>query len=267
MIGFVVPIKSKLISRNWDLDNLLLERTVRSICSQTDNNFKLIIVYNEVPVINFVHPNIIYKHFPFAIVAAEDIEDFDSYVSKYYSKEYAEKMMDKGKKITYGCKAAIDLGCDYIMAIDSDDLISKKIAEYVNQNSHPDKAGWRVKKGFIYQENSFYLVKKFDIQNLNGSTHILRKDLITIPDFSSNIFWDYNLYECHGYTYGRIKDFHHQELEDFPFFGVIYIVHTNNYSPIRNLTRKITFKNILKKFILGKLLSQKIRVEFGLYKL
>ena len=52
MVGFVVPIKSKYVSRDWILDNHLLERTMRSICAQADQNFRLFIVYND----NYITP-------------------------------------------------------------------------------------------------------------------------------------------------------------------------------------------------------------------
>ncbi len=266
MIGFVVPVKPKNISKDWAYDNLLLERTAKSICAQTDQRFKLMIVYNDFPEINFSHPNILFIHFPFPSVAFDEIEDLD-YVLKYYSKEYAEKMMDKGKKIHYGCKMGIEAGCQYLMGIDSDDLISNKLAAFVNDNCGKNGAGWRIKKGFIYKEDSKILIKKYDIQNINGGTHIIRKDLITIPDFTANIFWNYNLFEAHGYTYSRIKDFHQEILSDYPFFGIIYIIHKNNYSNILQLTNARPFKNFIKKIIKGKFLSGEIRKEFNLYKL
>ena len=267
MLGFVVPIKPKRFSKDWNYDNQLLERTARSICAQTSDQFKLIIVYNEKPTISFEHKNIIYVHYPFPPVSVNEIEDFESYVMHHYSKEYGERMMDKGKKIHYGCKIAIEVGCKYIMGVDSDDLIHNKIAEFVEANRHDNAAGWRIKKGYIYEENSLILVKKFDIQNINGSTHIIRNDLITIPDFSSNLFWDYNLFEAHGYTFTRLKDFHNESLADYPFFGLIYIVHKNNYSNILRLTKVLSLKNIIKKIIRGKFLSNRIREEYNLYKL
>ena len=264
MLGFVVPIKPKAVSKNWTFDNQLLERTVRSICSQTNDSFKLLVVYNDLPEINFTHPNIVFLHFPFKAVVANEFEDLD-YVLKYYSREYAEKMMDKGKKIHYGCKTAIDAGCNYLMGVDSDDLVSNQLAAFVYQNGAADKAGWRIKKGYIYEEGSRLLVKKMDIQNINGSTHIIRKDLVTIPDFSSNLFWNYNLFESHGYTYQRLNDFHQAVLDDYPLFGIIYIVHQNNYSNIFQNTFKLSFKNVVKNFVRGVFLSSKIRNEYNLF--
>lgn len=266
MIGFVVPIKPRAVSKDWAYDNLLLERTVRSICAQTDQCFRLVIVYNDLPSINFTHPNIILLHYPFEPVAIEDVEDLE-YVLKYYPREYAEKMFDKGKKIHYGCKKGIEEGSDYLMSVDSDDLVSNKLAAFVNSRRSSNKPGWRIKKGFVYEENSRILVKKYDIQNINGSTHIIRKDLITIPDFSTNVFWNYNLFEAHGYTHSRIRHWHSEILDDYPSFGIIYIVHKNNYSNVSRLTRKITFRNVIKKVLMGRYLSKSIRKEYHLFKL
>jgi hypothetical protein len=267
MLGFVVPVKPKEFSNDWNSDTKLLERTIRSICGQTDTNFKLIVVYNEKPEIEYINENVHYIKYPFNPVSLKEILDFDSFVKQYYTEVYAERMMDKGKKIHYGCKIAFEFGCNYVMAIDSDDLISNKIAAFVNQNSNINKAGWRIKKGFIYEEKSLILVKKMDIQNINGGTHIIRKDLIGVPDFSVNIFWNFSLFEAHGYTYDRLKGFHNETLEDYPDFGLIYIVHKNNYSNIFNVTKNLTFKNIIKKIIRGTFLTKKIRAEYNLYKI
>lgn len=266
MIGFVVPVKPKSVSRDWAYDTLLLERTAKSICAQRDQAFRLVIIYNDFPEINFKHPNISFVQYPFPKVRVQDIEDLE-YVLKYYSEEYAEKMMDKGKKIHYGCKIAGEAGCTYMMGIDSDDLISNNIAAFVNKYAGSNKAGWRITKGFIYEEGSRILIKQYNIQNMNGGTHIIRYDLITIPDFSSNLFWNYNLFEAHGYTYNRIRDFHKELLDDYPYPGLIYVVHKNNYSNILKLTKALTFKNIVKKIIRGKFVTISIRKEFNLYNL
>lgn len=267
MLGFVVPIKPRAFSKDWNYDLQLLNRTAQSICGQTCNNFKLIIVYNEKPEISFEHENIIYAAYPYPPVTVSEIEDYDSYVVKYYNRKYAERMMDKGKKLLYGCKIAVEASCDYIMCIDSDDLISNKLAAFVDKRLEIKKAGWRIKRGYVYEENSSVLIKNNCIQNINGSTHVIRKDLINIPDFSSNIFWNYNLFEAHGYTYFRIKDFHNELLEDYPYFGTIYIIHKGNYSNILQLTKESTIKNLVKKIVKGKLISKSIRKEFHLFKL
>lgn len=267
MLGFVVPIKPKPLSKDWGYENLLLERTIRSICSQQNDKFKVFIVHNEKPQINFSHPNIEYVHYPYPAVTINDIEDFHSYVKQYYNEIYAERMMDKGKKIFYGCKKAIEFHCDFIMAVDSDDLVSNLLAGFVNQVSHSEIAGWRIKNGYIYEEGSRLAIKSKQIFGINGSTHIIRASIIEIPDFNRNIFWNYNLFEAHGYTLARIKEYYGLDLDYIDFPAVIYIVHKNNYSNIKKIISGITLKNILKKILRTKIITYKMRSEFGLIKL
>lgn len=265
MLGFIVPIKSKAVSKDWDYELKLLERTARSICNQTNDNFKMFIVYNEKPEINFTHENIIYVKYPHEFVSADKIEDYDSYVKKYYNKDYAEKMLDKGKKISYGCKIAKEYDCNYLMAVDSDDLVSNKLVDFVQQHEKKENAGWRIKKGFIYEEGKLYVTKSNKIYGINGSTHIINSDIVKTPDFKQNIFWNFNLFEAHGYTKNRLIDFHNATLGEIEFCGIIYIVHKNNYSNISKITSRLTLKNIIKKIIRGRLVTNKLSKEFGLY--
>ena len=265
MLGFVVPIKPKCTSKDWEYDNRLFERTARSICAQTISNFKLFVVHNERPAISFEHQNIIYLQYPHPHVKPEQIEDVE-YVKKYYSFDYAEKMMDKGKKILFGCKLAKEHGCKYIMAVDSDDLISRSLAAHV-ESAEGRPPGWRIKKGYVYCEGSRIVVRNHAIYGLNGSTHIVRENLIHIPEFSTNRLWDYNLFESHGYTYGRLRDFHKEILVDLPFYGVVYVAHKNNVSKIAEIRSARSIKNACRILLMGRFLTDSIRLQFSLYRL
>lgn len=267
MIGFVVPITPKNHSKDWRLANLMLERTVRSICNQTSRNFRLIIVYNDKPEIEFTDDNIQYIHYSFPEITVPQISDFD-FMSQWFAPEYAERMMDKSRKITLGCKVAKELGCTYLMAVDSDDMISNKIAEYVNQNLNTKIAGWRISKGYLYNEGSRFIIKNDRIWAMNGSTHIIREDLIEIPNFESDFkLFSYNLFQQHPYTFQRITDFRNEKLSDFPFFGTVYLIHNFNYSQIDKILSANKMKQFVKLLLRGKFLSQKIKEEFGIYQI
>jgi hypothetical protein len=168
---------------------------------------------------------------------------------------------------TYGCKIAKDYNCTYLMAVDSDDLVSNKLAAFVNEYADSGNAGWRIKNGFIYEEGNSYVIKSRQIFGINGSTHIINSQLISIPDFEKNIFWNFNLFEAHGYTRQRLKDYNKAELKEIVFNGIIYVVHKNNYSNIKKMVSAVTLKNIAKKILRGKSMTRKICCEFGLYKI
>lgn len=265
MLGFVIPIKPKHHSKNWNLDNTLLERTVRSVFNQKDKNFKVILVYNDLPEIKFTSKDLYYQHYPFGDFTISQIEDWDGR-KKWYAPVYAERMMDKGRKIMLGCKLAKELGCTYLMAVDSDDLVSNKLAGFVFENQLKRTAGWRFVNGYMYEEGSRIIIKNHQIWGINGSTHIIREDLVVVPDLQTNFkLFDYSLFEGHAYTLQRIKDFHREKLDFLPFYGVIYTIHKNNYSNVKEIITSIMLKHMIKKIVYGKLVTNNIRREFGLY--
>jgi hypothetical protein len=245
----------------------MLERTVSSICNQTSRNFKLIIVYTDKPEIQFTDENIHYIAYTYPGIIISQIEDFD-FMSQWFTVEYAERMMDKSRKITLGCKVAKDLGCNYLMAIDSDDMISNKITQFVNENLGSDIAGWRILNGYLYKESSRFVEKNKQIWAMNGSTHIIRADLVGIPDFETDFkLLSYNLFQQHPYTYQRLIDFHNEKLLDFPFFGTVYLIHANNYSQVGKILSTNKIKQFIKLLLRGKFLTKKIKEEFGIYHL
>ncbi|MDE3184115.1 MAG: hypothetical protein KGM16_11920 [Bacteroidota bacterium] len=249
------------------MDNLVLERTARSVCNQDSNGFKLIIVYTDKPEINYEHENLNYLHFPYEEVTVAQITDWEDR-KQWYSPVFAERMMDKSRKIILGCQMAKSLGCTYLMGVDSDDLVSSKLASFISNYPEKNVPGWRIVKGFVYEENEVLAIKNKNIWQMNGSTHIIRADLVKIPDFTSNFnLFDYSLFQSHVYTYQRLIDFEKEKLEEVPFYAVIYLIHSNNYSEVKNIISANSIKLLLKKILFGKLITQKLREEFGLYSL
>lgn len=265
MIGFVIPIKPKVFSKDWGYDNLLLGRTIRSILNQSDKGYKIFIVFHEKPSIGTEDEAVNWIPFPFDFVETAGIDDYESFINKWYNPDYAAKMFDKGRKIMFGCKYARGAGCDYIMALDSDDLVSSRLASFVNQ-SNGNSPGWVIRKGYMFIEGNLILIKNNSIQKINGSTHIIRSDLVKIPDMESRLFTDFNFFEAHGYLYQRIIDAYQLNLKTLPFYGIMYVVHRNNSSSVKNLLSLKKIKTVIKLLVFGKLLFPSLRREFGMYK-
>lgn len=90
--------------------------------------------------------------------------------------------------------------------------------------------------------------------------------MVIVPDLQTNFkLFDYSLFEGHAYTLQRIKDFYGEKLDFLPFYGVIYTVHKNNYSNVKEIITSKMLKLIIKKIVYGKLVTNNIRSEFGLY--
>ena len=88
----------------------MLERTLNSIYNQTNKDFKVVIVCHEKPILELSYPNLICYQVDFP--PPEQI--------------YDRMVLDRDVKELIGRKIAKELKPDYIMAIDSDDCISRK---------------------------------------------------------------------------------------------------------------------------------------------
>nr|WP_299172538.1 glycosyltransferase family A protein [uncultured Allomuricauda sp.] len=186
MLTFVVPVKSKLVTSDWYKFSQLLERTLKSICNQTESNFKVVVVCHEIPETNFSHQNLHYICVDFEPPISNGIESAKSHQKA--------KEMDKGKKILQGVEYASKVfKTDYIMTVDSDDYISKNISKFVN-NSSGNAPGWYIKNGYIHVEGRNFLVKTFNFSHLCGSSIIVKPELIKyFFGIDSTLYFDHRL--------------------------------------------------------------------------
>ncbi|GMN11450.1 hypothetical protein MTsPCn9_09430 [Croceitalea sp. MTPC9] len=186
MLAFVVPVKSKAVTSDWNKFSQLLERTLKSICNQTDSNFKVVVVCHEIPETTFSHQNLHYVQVDFEPPIPNDFESSKSF--------YKAKEMDKGKKILLGVEyASKEFKTDYIMTVDSDDYVSKNISTFVN-NSSGHIPGWYIKNGYIHVEGRKFLVKTFKFNHLCGSSIIVKPELVRyFIGINSTFYFDHRL--------------------------------------------------------------------------
>ena len=207
MLTFIVPVKSKLVTADWDKFSQLFEQTLRSICNQIDQNFKVVVVCHEKPSTTFFHQNVHFLKVDFEPPFEEAGVSSDSL--------YRGKELDKGKKILLGIEyASMEFNTDYIMTVDSDDYISNKISSYVNCKG-TGIPGWYLKKGYIHFEGKKFLVKTFKFNQLCGSSIIVKPKL-----FKYFIGVDETFYFDHRLTILN----ENIELKRIPFAGGIYNV-------------------------------------------
>jgi len=270
MLGFVIPFRSKASSKNWKYHSALLIRTIKSICNQLHDNFKVIVVYSDYPEGKVTHKNLTYLHFPFPFLYAKDITDYKSFFKEKhnYTEEYAQYEMDQGRRILYGCQCAINQGCSYIMSVDADDLVSNKLTCFVNKNPVSTSPGWYANTGYIFLEthNIIYRYPK-NLNEFCGSTNIVRSDLIPIPDFSSYNLLDFNFFSSHSYLKRRLIQFNNEILQPLPFRSVTYVINAGSWSDYENSYRGKGLKKWAKQLLYGVFYASKMKKEFNLTKI
>lgn len=170
MLCFIVPVKSKVVSNDWELFVKLVERTLRSLTNQDSENYRVIVVCHEKPEFDYTHDKIEFVRADF------EPPKLDPDGTRDENRE--KKEVDKSRKIKTGVEHAAKYHPNYLMVVDSDDLISNKIVSYVaaqDQNS----PGWFINKGYNYKEGANYVFyKNRTFNHLCGSSIIVRADLI-----------------------------------------------------------------------------------------
>lgn len=264
--SIIIPFRPKAESIDWENESRLLSQTITSVLRQTYSAFKVFVLYTDRPSELIEHEKIAYVEFPFGHQSYDAIPIREELFLKFKSEKMVVRRWDKARKLTYGCKLAKEEGYQYIMALDADDLLSKCLFSLLAAESENGKCpGWYMEKGYVYKPPSYYLIRvPKQMRFLNGSTHILRSDLITIPDFSSTNWQDYNLFTDHGWVKERLKKYLGIELMPIKKAMLVYIVHGSNISKIDTKEYSLTIKSIIKRIVRFVLLTKRLKTEFGI---
>lgn len=88
---------------------------------------------------------------------------------------------DKGAKLVLAIAVAQRHGAGHVMFVDSDDFVHHDIGPFVAHQ--PDAAGWFVDSGYFHvhgRRTVTAIEQGFHLRN--GSSHIVRTDLLAVPD-------------------------------------------------------------------------------------
>ena len=208
MLAFLIPVKSRKTAKSWPVLCRLFERTVRSVCRQTSQNFTVLVVCNETPQISFSHPNLEFLNVDYP-TPSPDLES---------------KNVDKERKIITGLVALRNVQPTHVMFVDSDDCVSRHLADYVDGRSQQN--GWFFESGYEYDDGSDRILNKSNrFYSICGSCNIVRYQLYGVPE---------QLPPYHEINdYDRFIGGHHvaqselaergTPLEPLPFPGAVYI--------------------------------------------
>ena len=267
MLVFIVPLKSAKISRSWSLSNRLFERCIRSICRQTSDTFRVVVVCNERPEIPFSHPHVHYIEVDFPPPFPEADEEQTGGYEYGYSRDIARKNADKARKIHTGLEYAARYQPTHSMVVDADDCVSSRLADFVSRNPRSD--GWFFKKGYLYPEGGRFLY--FNVRNfyqICGSSVIIAYGL-TQALFSNPEFYEHTFDEPPPGV----------ALAPLPFPGAVYSMENGDNIYMSSETRQSINGTLLKRifsrniFALARkvmkyrpaFLTGSIRSEFGIY--
>lgn len=256
---FIIPIKSSRVSKSWSLVSKLFERSIKSICNQTSDRFRVIVICQEKPEINFYHPYITYIQVDFPL-PKQQLQDLALQEKvDWRGIEACSKEIDKGRKILTGLAYAEQFAPSHIMIVDADDCINKNIAKFVVENSNCN--GWYLKKGYLYHEQSKFMHIKFkDFNQTCGSSTIVKYKLINL------------MFDHYEYKHQKVVLANGIDLKPLPFMGCIYSVgNKENFFQTIERQNKIYKKHgillTIKNVFRYRFLTESIRNDFGFYRI
>jgi hypothetical protein len=248
MLVFLVPLQSPAASKDWRMVSRLAERTLRSVCRQTGDSFRVVLVCNRRPETDFTHP---------ALTIIE--EDFPVPTTR------EERMVDKSRKINRGAVFARSWAPFHLMLTDADDCVSNRLAGFVDD--HPQAQGWYFQTGYLHDQGSPFVFRHQPFHLLCGTSHIIRCQPADLPARPGEPDDDYWLLS-HGHP--EMAEFLARRgtpLARLPFPGTLYNTATGeNYSGIavRGWRGR---RDALRKLFNCRLLTAAVREEFGFYEL
>jgi hypothetical protein len=168
-VGIVIPLKSKKISRDWQVTCQSLHATLRSIENQTNRSFTAIVVGHE-------KPDFLAHDFPNIMFESIDIPPPDRTSKDFTHQKLVE---DKNLKIVTGIKSLRSkVEVDFWYQIDADDLLH---SEFVNTVTKLQVSAALIDNGYILFKNSGKIIPTNEMSQYCGSTSILADHLIKLP--------------------------------------------------------------------------------------
>jgi hypothetical protein len=253
MLDFIIPLKSRAVSKDWETVERLCERSVRSVLGQTSDEFRLILVCTDRPDIDLTHPSI--------TVVQNDFPIPDS--------RPESRMHDKGLKVRRGLVEAGNLGGGaHVMIVDADDCIHRQLAEWVEK--HDICQSWVIDQGYWYEEGSrtIRLIKDFD--QICGTSFVARLESDDFPadmEAPRGTYFDY-LIDGHVKATDYLRK-HGRPVASLPFPGSIYVKETGeNYTGKKGPGfQYLGLRTHLRQLVQIRPLTPAIRSNFGLYQL
>jgi hypothetical protein len=175
-----------------------------------------------------------------------------------------ETMRDKWTKLAHGLVFAGKLGPDFVMLMDADDLVSRRLAGHANRNKASN--GWILKQGYNWADGARWMEYN---ENFNcGTNSIVSSRLIKFPEAVSKGGTRECVILMNGHmTIEKVMRERGTPLEPLPFPGAVYVYgHGENDSALQGRYRHRRWHGL--RFFLGSIrrrryISRSYKTEFG----
>ena len=137
MIAFLTSLRHPETATNYTRVEELFGLCARSVCSQTHDDIRFLVVCNQIPNIGFDDPRIQYIKVDFPVPQKQEGQLIS----------HAHYDLDKGLKIASGTWHSLEFSPKYLFIVDADDWLDHRIATYADAND--SEAGFAVDRSYM----------------------------------------------------------------------------------------------------------------------
>lgn len=181
ILTFVIPVRHPENASNWQALKGRLAETLRSIASQTSDDWEGVVVANRGSDLPPMPERFRVAEVDFAPNPLHDLTD------EARERVYEAFRLDKGRRVLAGmlsCKSP-----NYFMIVDDDDFVSSRLAAFVRDNA--GRPGWELAEGYVWSEGGGYVYRHPEFSKICGTSHIVRADLLELPESMAAAGEDY----------------------------------------------------------------------------
>ena len=246
VVAFLIPLKSRVVSADWEVTSWLLGRTLQSISNQTDSNHRTFVVCHEAP-----------SGLPKSVLGGVEFVYCD--FSPPAAKTGAAMGSDKVAKLRKGLERIEGTDASHVMKLDADDLIDNRLCSFV---AHTDADLTVCRSGLIVgaKVGHFCVHERENFHRVCGSSAIYRSELLNASD---GVLRQYFLSDDHQ-TVIETAQAKGLSIATPPFPAVCYVQSTgfrlsNAYHP----DFKPTLRYRLGALRRSRIVTQATRMHFG----
>ena len=162
--SFAIPLRSRATARDWSRVCQLLDHTLQSVLRQDDGDFAILLACHDVP----------------DIPAIADPRVTLLQTDRPVPTNFAEQMKDKGQKKRICTAAFRKLGGGYLMFLDADDMVSRRLVRFVR--GRPPSAGYIITEGYHYDSKTRHYHRLAAFDKRCGSCAVFHFSPDDLPD-------------------------------------------------------------------------------------
>lgn len=251
---FVIPLRGKAASKDWDRVCRLLQATVRSALNQTDPDFGILVACHDAPDLDdIVDPRVVILQGDFPVPTT-----------------LREQSQDKQSKKRMAAAEVRRRGGGYFMLLDADDFVSRRIVAHVRATRERD--GYYFPRGFEYFARNEVIRPLDNFHRLCGSCYILRFRSEDLPErLDSPAQTAFDRFTNHRLVLETAAELG-MSLAPLPFPGAVYLKengenHSAQVQARRRLSRakvRALLDRLARRVRIGRGVSDEMVEEFGL---